>query len=59
MQKPCCAEEDEKRRTLQDFVEQFAIGLACDVENGEKTETIQTERKILDSLTNALISIKF
>ena len=59
MKKPCCIDNDEKQRTLQDYVEQLAVGLAYDVANGEKIELIQNECKILDSLTNALNAIKF
>lgn len=58
MEKPCCIDSDEKQRTLQDYVEQLAIGLAYDVVKGEKIEVIQSECKILDSLTNALMAIK-
>lgn len=59
MKKPCCIDSDKKQRTLQDYVEQLAVGLAYDVANGEKNEVIQNECKILDSLTNALNAIKF
>lgn len=58
MKKPCCIDSDEKQRTLQDYVEQLAIGLAYDVVNGEEIEVIQNECKILDSLANALNAIK-
>lgn len=59
MKKPCCIDDDKEQRTLQDYVERFAVILAYGVVNGEKIETIQNECKILDSLTNALNAIKF
>lgn len=58
MKKPCCIDSDEKQRTLQDYVEQLALGLAYNAVNGEKNEALQSECKILDSLTNALNAIK-
>ena len=58
MRKPYCIKEDEKERTLQDFVEQIAIGVAANVVNGERIEVIQSECKILNSLTEALKAIK-
>lgn len=58
MRKPYCIKEDEEERTLQDFVEQIAIGVAVNVVNGERIEVIQSECKILNSLTEALKAIK-
>ena len=58
MKKPYFADGDETRTTLQERVEQFALSMAFDIENGEKDELIQKELKILNSLTNALIAIK-
>lgn len=58
MRKPYCIKEDEEERTLQDFVEQIAIGVAANVVNGERIEVIQSECKILNSLTEALKAIK-
>lgn len=59
MKKPYCMDGDEQNRTLQDFVEQFALGIAYGVINDERIDVIQNECKILDSLTNALNAIKF
>nr|DAF90583.1 MAG TPA: hypothetical protein [Siphoviridae sp. ctGDt6] len=58
MRKPYVINSDGEFKTLQDCVEQMALGIADDVKNGEKTEKIQGECKILDSLTNALNAIK-
>ena len=58
MRKPYCIKEDEEERTLHDFVEQIAIGVAANVVNGERIEVIQSECKILNSLTEALKAIK-
>lgn len=58
MRKPYVINSDGEFKTLQDCVEQMALGIADDVENGGKTEEIQGECKILDSLTNALMAIK-
>lgn len=58
MRKPYCMEEDKSHRTLQDFVELIALGIANDVADGEKIERIQSECKILNSLTEALKVIK-
>lgn len=58
MKKPYFADGDETRTTLQERVEQFALSMAFDIENGEKDDLIQKELKILNSLTNALIAIK-
>jgi hypothetical protein len=58
MRKPYVINSDGELKTLQDCVEQMALGIAEDVVNGEKTEKIQGECKILDSLTNALMAIK-
>lgn len=49
---------DDEKRTLRDYVEWFALGLAYNAVNGEKNEALQSECKILDSLTNALNAIK-
>jgi hypothetical protein len=51
-------DEDKAHRTLQDFVEQMAVGIAHEVVDGEKIEKIQNECKILNSLTEALKAIK-
>lgn len=59
MKRPYCIEGDEQKRTLAEFVEQIALGVADEVVNGARTETIQTECRILDSLTNALMAIKY
>ena len=58
MKRPYFADGDEEKTTLQERVEQFALSMAFDIENGEKDEVIQKELKILNSLTNALIAIK-
>ena len=50
--------EDKSHRTLQEFVELIALGIANDVADGEKIELIQSECKILNSLTEALKVIK-
>ena len=50
--------DDGEFKTLQDCVELMALGIADDVANNEKIEKIQSECKILDSLTNALLAIK-
>ena len=50
--------DDGEFKTLQDCVELMALGIADDVANSEKIEKIQSECKILDSLTNALLAIK-
>lgn len=38
MRKPYVINSDGEFKTLQDCVEQIALGIADDVENGEKTE---------------------
>ena len=58
MRKPYCMDKDKAHRTLQDFVEQMAVGIAHEVVDGEKIEKIQNECKILNSLTEALKAIK-
>lgn len=58
MRKPYVINSDGEFKTLQDCVEQMALGIADDVANDEKIEKIQSECKILDSLTNALLAIK-
>lgn len=58
IRKPYCMDEDKAHRTLQDFVEQIAVGIAYEVEDGEKIERVQNECKILNSLTEALKAIK-
>lgn len=58
MRKPYVINSDGEFKTLQDCVELMALGIADDVANSEKTEKIQSECKILDSLTNALLAIK-
>lgn len=58
MRRPYTINNDGEFKTLQDCIEQLALGIADDVKNGEKTEKIQGECKILDSLTNALMAIK-
>lgn len=58
MTKPLYISGDDEERTLRDYVEWFALGLAYNAVNGEKNETLQSECKILDSLTNALNAIK-
>lgn len=58
MRKPYTINNDGEFKTLQDCIEQLALGIADDVANGEKVERIQSECKILDSLTNALLAIK-
>ena len=47
------------QRTLQDYVEQMALGVANDVVRGERVEKIHDECKILNSLTNALLAVKY
>lgn len=51
--------DDGELKTLQDCVELMALGIADDVVNNEKIEKIQSECKILDSLTNSLLAIKY
>ena len=58
MRKPYAINNDGEFKTLQDSIEQLALGIADDVANGEKIERIQSECKILDSLTIALLAIK-
>lgn len=58
MRKPYCMDEDKAHRTLQDFVEQMAVGIAYEVVDGERIERVQDECKILNSLTEALKAIK-
>lgn len=59
MRNPYCIDEDEERRTLQDYVEILALGIADNVVNqNERIEAIQQQCKILNSLTNALVAIK-
>lgn len=58
MKKPYVINSDGEFKTLQDCVEQMALGIADDVANDEKIEKIQSECKILDSLTIALLAIK-
>lgn len=43
MKKPYCMVEDKSHRTLQEFVELIALGIANDVADGEKIELIQSE----------------
>ena len=59
MRRPYAVNSDEELKTLQDCVEQMALGIADDVANDEKIEKIQSECKILDSLTNSLLAIKY
>ena len=58
MRKPYAINNDGEFKTLQDSIEQLALGIADDVANSEKIEKIQSECKILDSLTIALLAIK-
>jgi hypothetical protein len=58
MREPYVIKGDEQQRSLQDYVEQIALGVADDVIKGEKNETIQSECRILNFLTNALLAIK-
>lgn len=58
MRKPYAINNDGELKTLQDCVEQLALSIADDVANSEKIEKIQSECKILDSLTIALLAIK-
>ena len=58
MRKPYAINNDGEFKTLQDSIEQLALSIADDVANSEKIEKIQSECKILDSLTNALLAIK-
>ena len=58
MKRPYFADGDKEKTTLQERIEQFALSMAFDIENGEKDEVIQKELKILNSLTNALLAIK-
>nr|DAE28327.1 MAG TPA: hypothetical protein [virus sp. ctRTq15] len=58
MREPYVIKGDEQQRSLQDYIEQIALGVADDVIKGEKNETIQSECRILNSLTNALLAIK-
>lgn len=59
MEKPRTIEDDPMQRTLQDYVEQMALGVANDVVRGERVEKIHDECKILNSLTNALFAVKY
>lgn len=59
MEKPRTIEDDPMQRTLQDYVEQMALGVANDVVRGERVEKIHDECNILNSLTNALLAIKY
>lgn len=59
MREPYTINGDEHNRTLQDYVEQIALGVADDVIKGEKNETVQNECRVLNSLTNALLAIKY
>lgn len=59
MREPYTINGDEHNRTLQDYVEQIALGVADDVIKGEKNETVQSECRVLNSLTNALLAIKY
>ena len=58
MRKPYAINNDGEFKTLQDSIEQLALSIADDVANSEKIEKIQSECKILDSLTVALLAIK-
>ena len=58
MRKPYDIDNDGEFKTLQDCIEQLALSIADDVSNSEKIEKIQSECKILDSLTIALLAIK-
>lgn len=58
MRKPYAINNDGEFKTLQDSIEQLALSIADDVANSEKIEKIQSECKILDSLTIALLAIK-
>jgi hypothetical protein len=58
LKRPYYIEGDERKTTLQERVEQFALAVALDIEIEAKDELIQKELKILNSLTNALIAIK-
>ena len=58
MRKPYCIDEDKECRTLLDFVEQIAVGVALDVVSGERIETIRNECEVLNSITEALKAIK-
>ena len=58
MKRPYYIEGDERKTTLQERVEQFALAVTLDIENEAKDELIQNELKILNSLTNALLAIK-
>ena len=59
MEKPRTIEDDPMQRTSQDYVEQMALGVANDVVRGERVEKIHDECNILNSLTNALLAIKY
>lgn len=59
MEKPRTIEDDPMQRTLQDYVEQMALGVANDVVRGERVEKIHDECNILNSLTNALLAVKY
>lgn len=59
MEKPRTIKDDPLQRTLQDYVEQMALGVANDVVRGERAEKIHDECNILNSLTNALLAIKY
>ena len=59
MEKPRTIEDVPMQRTLQDYVEQMALGVANDVVRGERVEKIHDECNILNSLTNALLAIKY
>lgn len=58
MRRPYAINNDGEFKTLQDCIEQLALSIADDVANNEKIEKIQSECKILDSLTIALLAIK-
>ena len=58
MRRPYAINNDGEFKTLQDCIERLALSIADDVANSEKIEKIQSECKILDSLTIALLAIK-
>lgn len=59
MKKPYAFEKDGEQYTLQDCVEQCALGIAESLLKKEKrVEEIVQDCKILNSLSNALLAIK-
>lgn len=59
MKKPYAFEKDGEQYTLQDCVEQCALGIAESLfKNEKRAEEIMQDCKILNSLSNALLAIR-